>query len=44
MKEIDNDYLEEVFLLNIDKNMPLCSGVTFNLQLFHTSFGSEPEY
>jgi len=39
LKEID--YFEAVFLLNIDKNTPLCSRAIFNLQAFHAPFGDE---
>jgi len=44
IKAGETDYFEAVFLLNINKNMPLCSQAIFNLQAFHTSFGDEPGY
>ena len=44
IKAEEIDYFEAVFLLNIDKNMPLRSQGIFNLQAFHASFGDEPMY
>jgi len=37
-------YFEAVFLLDIDQNTLLRSQAMFNLQVFHASFGDEPEY